>query len=205
MESVAESVDSSSPHPSPLPEGEGIRSAVDVGTGAGGIAISLAVEAPGLRVYATDLSPDALALAEANARRHGFADRVTFLLGDLLEPLPEPVDLIVANLPYVATADLAAQPELGWEPRLALDGGPDGLDAYRRLLEQAPGRLAPGGRLLFEIGAEQGEAALALARRAFPEGAVRLHRDYAGRDRVVEVRLVGPPLGRGDLAPTEIP
>lgn len=124
---------------------------------------------------------------------------MTFLLGDLLDPLPEPVDLIVANLPYVATRDLAAQPELGWEPRLALDGGPDGLDAYRRLLEAAPGRLRPGGRLLFEIGAEQGEAALALARRAFAEGEVRLHRDYAGRDRVVEVRVVG----RGDRAPTK--
>jgi len=169
--------------------GKGERIAADVGTGSGAIAISLAVEAPLLRVLATDLSSDALALARENARRHDVADRVTFLLGDLLDPLSEPVDLIVANLPYVPTAEAASQPELSWEPRLALDGGPDGLDAYRRFLEQTPEALRPGGCLLFEIGAGQGGAALALASRAFPGAGVRLHGDYAGRDRVVEVRL----------------
>jgi release factor glutamine methyltransferase len=187
------------------PSGKGVRglgptrlglSAADIGTGSGAIAISLALEAPGLRVYATDLSADALALAEENARRHGVADRVTFLLGDLLDALPDPLsdpsaeqlDLIVANLPYVATADLATQPELGWEPRLALDGGADGLDACRRLLAQVPRCLRPGGRVLLEIGAAQGEAAATLAQAAFPGGEVRLHRDLAGLDRVVEVR-----------------
>ncbi len=103
-----------------------------------------------------------------------------------LTPLPS-FSLICANLPYIPTPQLASLPVAAREPRLALDGGPDGLSLLRCLLEQAPGRLAPGGLLLLEIEAGQGEAALALARQAFPGADARLLPDLAGRDRVVRV------------------
>lgn len=169
----------------------------DVGTGSGAIAISLAVHLPqALRpssgqalVYATDVSPEALEVAARNCRRHCIEDRVHLLQGHLLEPLPEPVDLIVANLPYVSQGELAQlPPEINcYEPREALNGGPDGLDHIRRLLAQAEGHLKPGGVVLLEIGATQGEAVVALARRHFPVARVEIARDYAGLDRVVMV------------------
>jgi len=162
----------------------------DVGTGSGAIAISLAVHLPQILVYATDASPAALEVAARNCLHHGVEDRVRLLQGHLLEPLPEPVDLIVANLPYVSQAELAQlPPEISrHEPRKALDGGPDGLDCIRRLLAQAEGHLRPGGVVLLEIGATQGEAVVALARRNFPAARVEIVRDYAGLDRVVMVR-----------------
>ncbi len=126
-----------------------------------------------------------------NARRHDVADRVHCRQGDLLAPLPGPVDLIAANLPYVTTGEWAELlPEIrDYEPRAALDGGPDGLDAIRRLLATAGPYLRPGGALLLEIGASQGAAVTALARRYFPAADVQLHRDYAGLDRLVIVQL----------------
>ncbi|MGD9101275.1 MAG: peptide chain release factor N(5)-glutamine methyltransferase, partial [Anaerolineae bacterium] len=107
-----------------------LLSFADVCTGSGCIAIALAVHAPQARVYALDLSPDALAVARANAARHGVGDRVTFLQSDLLAALPEPVDMIVANPPYIAAQEWGALPRevREHEPRLALYGGPDGLD-----------------------------------------------------------------------------
>jgi release factor glutamine methyltransferase len=161
----------------------------DVGTGSGAIAISLAVHLPQALVYATDASPAALEVAACNCRRHGVEDRVHLLLGRLLEPLPERVDLIVANLPYVSEAEWAQlPPEISrYEPREALDGGPDGLDPIRRLLAQAEGHLKPGGVILLEIGATQGAAVVALARRHFPAARIEIVQDYAGLDRVVMV------------------
>lgn len=161
----------------------------DVGTGSGAIAISLAVHLPQILVYATDASPAALEIAARNCRRHSVEDRVHLLQGHLLEPLPEPVDLIVANLPYVSQAELAQlPPEISrYEPREALDGGPDGLDCIRHLLAQAEGHLKPGGIVLLEIGATQGEAVVVLARRNFPAARVEIARDYAELDRVVIV------------------
>ena len=161
----------------------------DVGTGSGAIAVSLAVHLPQALVYATDASPAALEVAVRNCRRHGVEDRVHLLQGHLLEPLPEPVDLIVANLPYVSQAELAQLPPgiSRYEPREALDGGPDGLDYIRRLLAQAEGHLEPGGVVLLEIGATQGSAVVALAERHFPAARVGIVRDYAGLDRVVIV------------------
>ncbi len=166
---------------------EGRASLVDVGTGSGCIAIALAVHAPQARIMALDLSSGALDVARANAGRHGVADRITFFQSDLLAALPKAVDLIVANPPYIAASEW---PELPCEvrehePQLALDGGLDGLDVIRRLLEQAPAHLRPGGALLVEIGVGQGAAAAHLARQLYPAADVAIQPDLAGRDRVL--------------------
>jgi len=168
----------------------------DVGTGSGAIAVSLAVHLPQALVYATDASPGALEVAARNCRRHRVEDRVHLLQGHLLEPLPEPVDLIVANLPYVSQAELAQlPPEISrYEPREALDGGSDGLDHIRCLLAQAREHLKPGGVVLLEIGATQGEAVVALARRHFLAARVEIAPDYAGLDRIVMVRTCEMPV-----------
>ena len=162
----------------------------DVGTGSGAIAVSLAIHLPQVLVYATDASAGALEVAARNCRRHGVEDRVHLLQGHLLEPLPEPVDLIAANLPYVSQAEWAQlPPEINcYEPRAALDGGLDGLDRIRRLLARAGEYLRPQGAILLEIGATQGEAVVALARCHFPAARVEIARDYAGLDRVVMVK-----------------
>ena len=162
----------------------------DVGTGSGAIAVSLAIHLPQVLVYATDASAGALEVAARNCRRHGVEDRVHLLLGHLLEPLPEPVDLTVANLPYVSQAEWAQlPPEINcYEPREALDGGLDGLDHIRRLLARAGEYLRPQGAILLEIGATQGEAVVALATCHFPVARVEIARDYAGLDRVVMVK-----------------
>ncbi|MBN1890128.1 MAG: peptide chain release factor N(5)-glutamine methyltransferase [Thermoflexales bacterium] len=161
----------------------------DVGTGGGCIAITLAAHWPAAVVYAVDVSPAALALAQQNAQRCQVAGRITFLRGDLLEPLPEAVDVIAANLPYVTTSEwegLPAHIRLH-EPRMALDGGGDGLELVRRLLAQAPQRLLPGGLVVLEIGAAQGQAVLELARAAFPAARVELKQDYGRLDRLVVI------------------
>jgi release factor glutamine methyltransferase len=163
----------------------------DVGTGSGCLAVTLAVHVPSAHIYALDLSPDALAVARANAQRHRVARRITFLESDLLTALPEPADLIVANPPYVASEELPTLPQevRKHEPRLALHGGPDGLDIVRRLLRKAPAYLRREGAVLLEIGARQGPAAIHLAREAFPAAVTTVHLDLAGRDRVLCVKL----------------
>lgn len=164
--------------------------AVDVGTGSGCIAISLAVHSPGLRVVAVDVSLDALQLAGRNAAACDVADQVFCLQADLLAPFthtPPPLHLICANLPYIPTATLAGLAVARCEPRQALDGGPDGLALIRRLLAQAQACLAPEGLMLLEIETSQGQAALTLARAAFPAAQVSLHQDLAGHDRLVEI------------------
>ncbi len=157
----------------------------DIGTGSGAIAVTLAKQVPGATVFAVDISLDALEVARANATRHNVA--VTFLNGDLAESLPPhaPFDLIVANLPYIATAELVAlPPEVTSEPARALDGGPDGLALIRRLIVAAPSLLVPGGGLVLEIGADQSERTVALCHAAgFID--VRLRRDLGAIDRVV--------------------
>ncbi len=163
---------------------------VDVGTGCGAIAISLALSLPEARVLATDISPDALfKVALPNVVAHGLADRVLLLEGHLLEPITERVDLLVANLPYIPTARLGELQVARFEPRVALDGGPDGLSVIRELLAQATEYMAPGGALMLEIGADQGVAARGLAERAFPGAVVEVLQDYSGNDRVVKVEL----------------
>lgn len=163
---------------------------VDVGTGSGCIAIALAANLPDAVVYATEISSAALAIARSNVERHGLGDRVCPMLGDVLSPRPNPVDLIISNPPYISREEWPSLPEAvrDHEPRLALDGGPDGLEVIRELLAQSQGLLRPNGRLLIEMGADQGGAARRLASARFPEGTVRVHPDLAGRDRVLEVR-----------------
>ena len=158
---------------------------VDVGTGSGAIAVALAHCLPEARVTAIDKSQAALAVARRNAEAHGVARRVRFVQGDLLAPLCDPVDLIAANLPYIDSPQFALM--ASYEPRLALDGGPDGLRLVARLLEQAPARLKQESLLLIEIGYDQGDAASALARAALPGAAVSVLRDYAGHPRVLRV------------------
>ena len=162
---------------------------VDVGTGNGAIAVALAVHLRQAALVAIDLSREALALAARNARRHGVESRISFLQADLLAPLAQPVDLIVANLPYVRSEDWEAlPPEIReHEPRIALDGGPDGLREIGRLLEQAPSHLRPGGSLLVEMGFLQAAPALALACRCFPGAAARILPDAAGLERLLAV------------------
>ncbi len=164
----------------------------DVGTGSGAIAVSLAVQLPAAKICAVDISAAALQVARRNARRHGVAERIDFRQGSLLEPLPEPVDLVVANLPYVSEAEMAALPPhiSRYEPQTALAGGVDGLDLHRALLAQAPLRVRPGGALLLEIGAAQSEAAPALA-RGLPGATVDVLPDLAGLPRLLRVQLGG--------------
>jgi release factor glutamine methyltransferase len=170
----------------------------DVGTGSGAIALALAANVPGLTVFAIDVSAAALAVAAENIRRHGLGEQVQLLAGPLLEPLPGPVDVIVANLPYIATADLASLPPQvrEYEPVLALDGGVDGLGVIAELLlsltsPEGRRKLRPGGRLYLEIGAGQGDAACTLVQDLLPDAEVAVAQDYAELDRLLIVALPG--------------
>ncbi len=160
----------------------------DVGTGSGAIAVNLAIHLPAARIYAVDISEPALDVAAYNIRAHAVADRVRLGHGDLLEPLPEPVDVIVANLPYIPTARIPTlQPEVRQEPPTALDGGPDGLDLVRRLLAQAPAKLNAPGIILLELDPEQFPAAEATARQHFPNAEITAEQDLTRRDRIMVV------------------
>ncbi len=160
---------------------------VDVGTGSGAIAVTLAAECPHARVIATDISRAALEMAVKNARRHR-QERVAFLQADLLQPFQTKFNLICANLPYIPTAILESLPVSNWEPVLALDGGIDGLDLIQRLLYQASSRLAPGGVVLLEIESSLGKPSLNVAEAAFPEAEIILRQDLACHDRLIEIR-----------------
>ncbi len=164
----------------------------DIGTGCGAIAVSLAVHLPQTRIYATDISTSALEVALSNCEKHGVTDRVTLLEGDMLAPLPEPVNLIVANLPYVREPEMTGVSTLGFEPSLALNGGSDGLDGIRRLCLQAGEKLLPGGNLLLEIGQGQGDAVTAFLTGLFPAAGLELTPDLSGIDRMVSLSLVSP-------------
>ena len=168
--------------------GEGVR-ILDLGTGSGIVLVSLLAELAGASGVGIDLSPAALAVAQGNAERHGVASRARFAAGDWGAGLDGPFDLVVSNPPYIPSADIAGlAPEVrDHDPRLALDGGPDGLDAYRAIADEAPRLLAPGGTLAVEIGAgqeDQVEAILAAAGLSDPERV----RDLAGRVRVIAMQ-----------------
>jgi release factor glutamine methyltransferase len=155
----------------------------EIGTGCGAVAICLALNLPQARIYATDISAVALEVASLNSDRHGVANRITLLHGDMLAPLPEPVDLIVANLPYVRSAELSDIRE----PMLALDGGHDGLDNIVKLGYQLAYKLRAGGQLLLEIGQGQASAVTSWLYRLFPGAKIETIPDLAGIDRVVSL------------------
>lgn len=161
----------------------------DVGTGCGAIAISLAVNLPLVRIHATDISAPALKIARFNCRQHGVAGRVSLLHGDMLDPLPETVDLIVANLPYVKASELPGAGPLSFEPRVALAGGDEGLEKINRLCQQARNKLTLRGCLLLEIGRGQAEAVISLLNRLFPSAVVEVTPDLSGIERVVSLCL----------------
>jgi len=162
----------------------------DIGTGSGAIAVALAVHLSTARVIATDISSEAIEVARENARRHTVADRIEFKVGDLLDPLNEPVDLICANLPYVRSREWnhLAKSIRAYEPGLAFNGGPDGLGLVHRLLAGAPRAIRTGGSIAVEIGGSHGEAALELARDAFPTAHSLIKTDYAGLDRLLVIQ-----------------
>ena len=166
---------------------------LDIGTGSGCIAVSLATQLPAAHVTAVDISEPALRIAEENAERHRVADRMRFLLGDLFAPVPsgETFDFIVSNPPYVATEEMESLPPdvRKHEPRLALDGGPGGLAVLSRLLAEAPPFLNPGGWMFLEFSPEQAEPLRALAVRQSAFSQVEVIKDLSGKARVLAVRM----------------
>ncbi len=172
-----------------LAQARPVAAIAEIGTGCGAIAISLALSLPGARIYATDISAPALRIARRNCQKHSVSDRVILLHGDMLDPLPEPVDLIVANLPYVKEAELARSAVGTFEPRLALNGGADGLEKIDILIRQVSGKLHPDGCLLLEVGQGQAKIVAALLRRLFRPAGVEVFPDYGGIERVVSLKL----------------
>lgn len=160
---------------------------VDVGCGSGAIALAIAHERPDAIVVGVDRSPDALEVSRHNAAALGL-DRVRWHLGDLLAEQRGPFDLVASNPPYIPSADIDdLMPDVArFEPRAALDGGPDGLDLVRRLIPEAAERLVPGGVLLVEIGHDQGDAVRALAEADGRFEDAQIVADHGRRDRVLE-------------------
>lgn len=167
---------------------------LDLGTGSGTIAVSLAKELGDVEIWATDLSARALEVARTNALRHRVEEKIRFLLGDAFAPVRGQLnffDLVVSNPPYVRRRELKdLSPEVcDWEPRLALDGGADGLDFYRRIVEETHLYLADGGFLALEIGADMSaEVCRLISNSVGYFSATQVCQDYAGRDRVVVAR-----------------
>jgi release factor glutamine methyltransferase len=171
-----------------LPEGEE-RFVADVGSGTGAVGLSILVARPKAKLYATDLSPEAIAATRENASRLGLIERVGVLRGPLLSPIPagRPIDLVVSNPPYIPSAQIATlAPEIReHEPRLALDGGPDGLDVYRALIPVGAARARVG--VLVEVGDGQAAEVGALMQAAGLRE-VQTWRDLSGIERVVGAR-----------------
>ncbi len=169
------------------------RTVADIGTGSGVIATSIAMHIEDASILATDISFDALQIAKHNAQKFHVHHRIDFLQCDLFPHHINPLstdrhfDLICANLPYIPTKTLRQLPIYGREPTLALDGGEDGLEIYRRLFEIAPDWLAPNGMMLLEIESTLGVKALSLAYDSFSDVTIHLHQDLTGRDRLLEI------------------
>jgi release factor glutamine methyltransferase len=168
----------------------GAVSALDVGTGSGAIACSIAAEVRSAVAVGTDISRDAIELARLNADRLEVTSRCSFQVGDLSAPVGSArFDVVVANLPYIPTADVPARPDpVGFEPRHAVDGGLDGLVQYRRFVPVAPRLLRPGGLLLLEAAPPIMDGLRTLVSSAFPTAEIRVGDDYAARARYVRVR-----------------
>ena len=176
-------------------EDSGGKMVADIGTGSGCIAVALAKNLPDIHVLATDISPKAIKVARSNAKRFKVLPQIDFLTCDILPERAKapasarPLDLLCANLPYIPTEKLHSLPVYKREPTVALDGGPDGLDPFRRLFRLVPDWMAPGGRILLEVESTRGAAVLSLAYDAFTAASFHLHQDLAGRDRLLEIQL----------------
>lgn len=167
---------------------------LDLGTGSGAIVVTLAAERPGHRYVASDIRPEALRVARANAGRHRVAEAILFFCGSWFHPLKKggaPFDIVVSNPPYIARGDVPdLQPEVsGYEPITALDGGPEGFDAISEILAQAPDYTRKGGALIFEMGHGQADRVRESVAADHRYREIRLVRDLAGIERVAVVRL----------------
>ena len=170
-----------------LLQNRSLSTIAEIGTGCGAIAISLALSLPEVKIYATDISAAALDVALLNCQKHGVVNRVQLLQGSMLDPLPEPVDLLIANLPYVKESELAQMSSAKFEPLLALDGGSDGMERIRQLCHQVDGKLRPSGYLLLEIGQGQRSAVITFLHTLFPHSEIEVVPDLSGIDRVVSL------------------
>ena len=158
----------------------------DIGTGSGAIAVSVAVNLPSAEVMAIDISQRALDIADANRRMHGVYNRVSLRRGNLLEPVDWKPEIIVSNPPYIRRSDLSLlQPEIQYEPSVALDGGPDGLEVIRGLLRQSSDKVSSTGAILFEIDSAQKDSARMLSREYFPNSEISILDDLSGNSRAI--------------------
>ena len=158
----------------------------DIGTGSGAIAVSVAVNLPSAEVMAIDISQRALDIADANRRMHGVYNRVSLRRGNLLEPVDWKPEIIVSNPPYIRRSDLSLlQPEIQYEPSVALDGGPDGLEVIRGLLRQSSDKVSSTGAILFEIDSSQKDSARMLSREYFPNSEISILDDLSGNSRAI--------------------
>lgn len=167
----------------------GRRTCLDLGTGSGCIAVTLAIKIPDLNILATDRSYSATLVARKNAQHHKTEKRIKFLAANLLTGFRTTVDLLIANLPYIPTEKLKSLKVYNTEPRLALDGGSDGLSDIRKVLEKAPGIMNPGGLILLEIDESKGHESQKLAQSNFPRAEIRLEKDLSGMDRYLTIQI----------------
>ena len=165
------------------------RSCLEIGTGSGCIAVSLAKSVPDLQVIATDISLPALQVAKYNASRHAVMSQIHFLERDLFSGIPLPIDLLVSNLPYIPSDKLRSLDVYQSEPTLALDGGQDGLHYIKEVLKEAGQHLNPGGAVFLELDEDCGALALALAKEVWPGITAHLVQDLSGQDRYLSIHI----------------
>ena len=165
-------------------------SIVDVGTGSGAIAVSLALNIPTSSIIAVDISESALAIADDNRRTHGLYSRIKLRRGNLLEPIIDKIDILVSNLPYIRSDKLTSlQEEVLREPVVALDGGYDGLELIKRLLFQAVDKMSNPGVILFEIDSDQASEAVKLCQQFFPSAITTVLKDLSNNERAVLLEI----------------